>query len=105
VSNPDDSRNQETSQLQAFSRLERAVAEAGARIGELRRNLEEARGRGLEMEGLLKKFTGGEEDPSELLARLQALEAENRDLRERLDNGKAGVERLLARIRFLEEQG
>ncbi len=105
MSNPEGNRNQESHELQAFSRLEKAVAEAGARIHELRRGLEEARERGMEMEDLLRKFTGGEEDPSSLLARLQALESQNRDLKERLEKGKAGVDRLLARIRFLEEQG
>lgn len=105
MSNPEDNRSQKSTEFQAFSRLERAVAEAGARIRELRSNLEKARDRGLEMEGLLQSFTGGEVDPSSLLARLQALEAENLDMKERLEKGKTGVERLLARIRFLEEQG
>jgi len=39
------------------------------------------------------------------LTRLKNLESENQELLDRLKMGKAGVERLLARIRFLEEQG
>jgi chromosome segregation ATPase len=104
VSNPEDNTHQESAELQAFSRLQRAVGEAGARIEKLRRDLGEARKRGEEIEGLLQKFTGGEEDPASMLARLRVLEAENQDLRARLEKGRDGVDRLLARIRFLEEQ-
>ena len=35
---------------------------------------------------------------------LRSLEEENQDLRGRLEKGRQGVERLLARIRFLEGQ-
>ena len=47
------------------------------------------------------------QDPAEagrLLSRLKALESENEDLHARLEQGREGVERVLARIRFLEEQ-
>jgi hypothetical protein len=37
-------------------------------------------------------------------ARLNRLEAENRDLHERIARGREAVERLIARIRFLENQ-
>ena len=37
--------------------------------------------------------------------RLQALKSENTDLRERLDEGRTVAERLLARVRYLEEHG
>jgi hypothetical protein len=40
-----------------------------------------------------------------MLTRLEKLESENQDLLFRVEKGKEGVERLLARIRFLEEQG
>ncbi len=89
---------------QAFQRLDEVVAAAEDRIHELQQGLETADAQGREMEELLRKFTGGEEDPSRLLARLNRLERENRDLSERLTRGREGVERLLARIRFLEEQ-
>ncbi len=39
-----------------------------------------------------------------MLTRLKRLEAENADLRSRLTRGRAGVDRLLAKIRFLENQ-
>ena len=46
----------------------------------------------------------GEQDPGALVERLTDLESRNRELNERLEEGREGVERLLARIRFLEEQ-
>jgi chromosome segregation ATPase len=74
-------------------------------MAQLRDDLRAAQLQGRRMEEILRKFSGGEEDPASLAARLQELEAANRDLLERLSKGRAGVERLLARIRFLEEQG
>jgi hypothetical protein len=57
------------------------------------------------MEALLKRFTEEGEDPRELTARLRTLESDNAELVSRLRKGKEAVDRLLARIRFLEEQG
>ena len=90
---------------EAFPRLEEAVKAACVRIEALRAQLQAAQSQGGEMEELLRKFTGGEEDPAELMARLKRLEAENQEFSDRLQKGREGVDRLLARIRFLEEQG
>ncbi len=49
-------------------------------------------------------MTSGEEGPREMIVKLDILEEENRDLRKRLDEGRKGVDRLLARVKFLEEQ-
>jgi predicted nuclease with TOPRIM domain len=57
-----------------------------------------------ELEELLRRFTGHEVEPAQILARLRKLEEENADLRTRLEQGREGVERLLAKIRFLENQ-
>jgi hypothetical protein len=59
---------------------------------------------GQELAGLLKGVTSGEAGPREMIAKLHILEEENRDLRRRLEEGREGVDRLLAQIRFLEEQ-
>jgi hypothetical protein len=91
-------------ETEALARLERAVRAAVAAISDLEAQLGESRGKGEEMKELLRRFTGGEEDPSGLLSRLQALEKENRLLRDRLNQGLVSVDRILARIRFLEEQ-
>ena len=89
----------------AFAGLEVAVEAARARIMELRTQLTAAQKQGAEMEELLRKFTGGEEDPAHLISRQKELETENQELSGRLRKGREGVERLLARIRYLEEQG
>jgi len=38
------------------------------------------------------------------MTRLKRLEDENAELRDRLEAGREGVERMIARIRFLENQ-
>jgi len=88
----------------AFQRLERAVGEALARLERTRLRAEAAEARSGEFQELLKRFTGDEGAAPRLLTRLKALEVENEDLRTRLEKGREGVERLLARIRFLEGQ-
>jgi hypothetical protein len=105
VSNPEHSPSGESMEALAFGRLEEAVAGTLARMTRLRDDLSEAQRQGRNMQELLRKFTGGEEDPTELAGRLREMESANEDLLERLAKGRAGVERLLARIRFLEEQG
>ena len=103
MSKQEDKRNQ-PSEVEALARLEKAVRAAVASISDLEAQLAESRGKGEEMKELLRRFTGGEEDPAGLLSRLEALEKENRMLRDRLNQGLVGVDRILARIRFLEEQ-
>jgi hypothetical protein len=87
-----------------MERLAEAVRSSVARMRELERELVEARAQMRSLEDQLRRFTSGEENPSELLTRLGRLEAENRVLVERLQKGRAGVERMLAQVRFLEEQ-
>lgn len=84
--------------------LEEAVSDALARLRDLSTRMETAEARGEELGELVRRFTGDPEESERLLSRLQALESENGDLRARLEEGRAGVERLLAKIRFLEDQ-
>ena len=84
--------------------LERAVARALDRIGALESGLEAARARRDEVEELLARMADGDENPADMQHRMNVLERENAELRRRLDEGREGVERLLAKIRFLEEQ-
>lgn len=105
VSKPEDKNSGRSWDQEAFDRLETAVEAALTRIETLQSELRTSREKSVEMETLLRKFTGGEEAPSSLLSRLQRLEDENGVLTERLRKGRDGVQRLLARIRFLEEQG
>ena len=58
---------------------------------------------GEQLEGLLQGVSSGEGGPRKMIAKLHILEEENRDLRRRLDEGLAGVGRLLSQVKFLEE--
>jgi predicted nuclease with TOPRIM domain len=89
---------------EAFATLEGAVAQALERLTAATQRAEAAEARSAELSELLKRFTGDEAEAGRLLSRLKRLEAENTDLRSRLERGRAGVDRLLAQVRFLENQ-
>lgn len=89
---------------EALARLEKTVGGLLREIEDLRERLRKAEKRTEVLEGELSLFVEGELEPGALVDRLGDLEERNRDLSDRLDQGRAGVERLLARIRFLEEQ-
>ena len=88
----------------AVERLEIAVSAALARVEFLEGEVVRMNEQGGELEELLKGVTSGEAGPREMIAKLHILEEENRDLRRRLEEGREGVDRLLAQIKFLEEQ-
>ncbi len=85
-------------------RLKAAVAAALKEIQRLRREVSRAETQAAELDEMLRGVTAGEESPSKMIDRLHFLEEENRDLRERLFEGRTSVDRLLARIQFLEDQ-
>jgi DNA-binding transcriptional LysR family regulator len=89
---------------QAVERLEGAVTAALDQIERLKGEVARMQTQGEALEGLLKGVTSGEEGPREMIDKLHILEEENRDLRIRLDQGRAGVDRILARVKFLEEK-
>ncbi|MBW3535219.1 MAG: hypothetical protein KY453_08405 [Gemmatimonadetes bacterium] len=88
----------------AFRALDAAVGRTLGELERLRSELAASRKRRAELADLLEGFGKGDRDPVEMAARLDVLEKENADLRERVARGREGVERLLARIRFLEDQ-
>jgi predicted nuclease with TOPRIM domain len=88
----------------AFVRLEDAVGELIDRLSATRLRAEQAEAKNAELADLVQRFTGDEKEAEELMSRLGKLEVENEQLRGRLDEGRAGVERMIARIRFLESQ-
>ncbi|HSW29571.1 MAG TPA: hypothetical protein VLH75_08845 [Longimicrobiales bacterium] len=102
MSNPEDSAG--STEKAALHELERAVGGALERLRALRARAEESEARERDLQELLRRFTGDPEEAGRLLGRMRALQAENADLRERLAKGREGVERILARLRFLEEQ-
>lgn len=88
----------------ALKRLDRAIDRALAEVGDLRERLRTAERRSVELESLLERFDSGSERPGDYVERVKVLESENLDLRERMEQGREAVQRLLSRIRFLEEQ-
>ena len=88
----------------AFDALERAVGHTLDRLASLNDRVAQAEGKGVELEELLRQFTGHEVEPGQIVTRLRILEEENTELRSRVDEARAGIERLLAKIRFLEDQ-
>lgn len=88
----------------ALRYLDAQVKEAVERLQALRLRAEAAERRSAELQSLLSRFTDDDAAAARALTRLGALEAENAQLRERLEQGRAGVERMMARLRFLEDQ-
>ncbi len=102
MSNPEG--NGDHAAWSALDELEGVVDAALAEVEQLRRRAAEIEAEHAEMTELLRRFTQDEESPGRLLTRLETLEGENADLRDRLERGRDGVKRMLARIRFMEEQ-
>jgi hypothetical protein len=88
----------------AFDALEHAIDDVLDRLAWLHERTALADEKSRDLQKLLTRFTGADVDAAEMIARLRHLEIENADLRSRLEQGRAGVDRLLAKIRFLEGQ-
>ena len=90
---------------QALSRLEavaeRLLEERAALMDQVR----EAEDRVRELKTLLSKFPEGKVDIVTLEKALTRLRDQNAELKGRMAEGREGVERILSRIRFLENQG
>jgi predicted RNase H-like nuclease (RuvC/YqgF family) len=85
--------------------LEGAVGRLLQEVERLRGQVESGDSRVEEVEGLLRRLSKGEADPTEIERRARSLEEENRILRDRMEVARRTVERLLARVRFLEDRG
>jgi predicted nuclease with TOPRIM domain len=102
VSNPGDNGGPPIQEV--IGALEGAVGQALERLAVVTRRAEAAEKKSAELNELMKRFSGSPAEGGEILTRLKHLEDENAELRSRLQQGRAGVERLLAKIRFLENQ-
>ena len=102
MSKPED--NGASREAAAFERLEVSIGRLADGLSEARDRAEEADARNAELAKLVERFTGDQEAAGDLVTRMKHLEAENADLRARLERGAEGVDRMLARIRFLENQ-
>ena len=96
--------NGEQPEREAFVALERAVGHALERLELMRKRVSTAEARSAELGEVVRRFTGDEGEAGRILTRLRHLEAENADLKGRLADGRAGIDRLLSKIRFLENQ-
>jgi len=86
-----------------WDRLELAVRRLLDEYAACRRRAEAAERRVAELEKALREVAAGVVDPFELRQRVAELEAENAALRERIEQARAGVSRIAARLRFMED--
>ncbi len=93
-----------TPERQGLAALDKAVTRALDELRQTRARAAEAERRSAELGALLQSFESGEETAAGMKARLTLLEAENHDLRGRIERGRETVERLIARVGFLENQ-
>jgi hypothetical protein len=90
--------------LPELDRLEQKVRALIERHDALIARADRADNRVRELELALRNVSAGEIDPMALAERTRALEAENRDLLDRLNRARESVHRILARMRFTEEE-
>ncbi|HSM05468.1 MAG TPA: hypothetical protein VK858_12690 [Longimicrobiales bacterium] len=88
-----------------FQVLEASIDRALGRIRELEVELHRTRTRRDEVEGLLQRMSEGDENPARMAQRLKLLDQENGDLKRRIEAGREIAQRLLARVRYLEDHG
>ena len=88
----------------ALSEVESAVGRLLDEMKRLESRTLRAETRVRDVEALLRRFTRGDEDPAQLQRKISGLQEENEEMRSRIEEGREAVDRLLARIRFLEEQ-
>jgi beta-phosphoglucomutase-like phosphatase (HAD superfamily) len=97
-------RREKTREEQGLKALDKVVVRTIEELKSFRQRALEAERRSAELEALLKSFESGKETLGSMKQRLTRLEDENRDLRLRVGHGRETVERMLARIGFLEDQ-
>ncbi len=87
-----------------WDRLELAVRRLMDDYLQHRGRADAAEKRVMDLEATLKALSGGGPDPITLRERIAALETENGTLRERLLRARTEIERIMARLQFLEGQ-
>ena len=103
MSNPEQARNAPGAS-ETFTRLESAVRRLIRQSAELRAELRSTRERNRELMELLAPVAEGEAGPESVLERLRVAEDQRREFAGRLERGREVVERMRARMRFLEDQ-
>jgi chromosome segregation ATPase len=69
-----------------------------------RQRAEAAQARVAELERTVRDLSTGSLDPVAMAGDVRSLEAENRELKDRLVKARAGVQRMQARLQFVEEE-
>jgi hypothetical protein len=87
-----------------WDRLELAVRRLLDEYQKQRRRAVAAEARIVELESALRDLSGGGPDPLVLGERVSTLEIENGAMRKRLKQAHAEVERIIARLQFMEGQ-
>ncbi len=103
MSNSESNPSKEDLQV-ALEALTAAAKGAEKEIKRLRAVVEKADAKLLDQGRLLSSIATGKDSPSEMRERLTASETQNEDLLGRLEQGREAVDRMLAKLRFLEEK-
>ena len=88
----------------ALRRLENVVGDILTRLTDAEGRAHTLETQNAELGEVVRRFTKDQGEAVFVLSRLRELETENKDLKVRLEKGREGVERLIARLRFLEGQ-
>ncbi len=94
----------DAAERQALTQVESAVERLLEDRASVVERSQELEGRIRELEDLLGKFMKGTVDVASLEEAVGRLSERNAELTGRINEGKEGVERLLSRFRFLENQ-
>ena len=86
----------------ALKQLGRSVSSTVEKVSQLRSQLELTRQRLEQMEEAIESVKKQDRKPLETLRKLRTLEMDNRDLVDRLDQGRVMLDRLLSKIKFIE---
>ncbi len=86
-----------------FDRLEGSIDRLIAALASARKETAGARAEKDRSDALLREMSEDGQDPAALSVRVAELEAENAELRGRLERGSRRVDRILAGIRFMED--
>jgi predicted RNase H-like nuclease (RuvC/YqgF family) len=101
---PSDAAEGNALSLPEWDGLESAIERLLEQHASLRERAEIAEGRVRELEAALRDVSAGRIDPVAIAEHAQSLEKENQLLNERLERARHSVQRILGRMRFVEEE-
>ena len=93
-----------TAAIPGVAAIEAAVRRLIAEMRDVRQSAADAQARADRSDELLRQFVDGRQDPGALSRRVAEVEAENAELRRRIERGRERIDQILASIRFLEDR-